>query len=208
MSRNTPVEPFQTPPMAIEPPAALVPRCVAGDRAAKERLARWCLPRVRRTVMLSYGYGADTDDLTQIAVARVFAKLHTFRGDASFYAWVDRVTINTVRDHFRKRRFVLPWNDGIDRADEHNGGHAEPDHELDCYRLMERLAHHFSAIKPKRRIPLMLAVVHSYTVPEIAAMLDITCDAAKKRVQRGRRELIGRLKKDPYCREALSEMGR
>ena len=38
--------------------------------------------------------------------------------------------------------------------------------------------------------------------------LRITCDAAKKRVQRGRRELIGRLKKDPYCREALCEMGR
>jgi RNA polymerase sigma-70 factor (ECF subfamily) len=208
MSRNTPVEPFQTPPAAIEPPAALVPRCVAGDRAARERLARWCLPRVRRTVMLSYGYGADTDDLTQIAVARIFSKLGTFRGEASFYAWVDRVTINTVRDHFRRRRYVLPWTDGVDRADERAATAAEPDQELERYRLMERLSEHFAAIGAKRRIPLMLAVAHGYTVPEIAAMLDITRDAAKKRVQRGRRELIARLKKDPFCREALSEMGR
>jgi RNA polymerase sigma-70 factor (ECF subfamily) len=208
MSRNTPVEPIQTPANAIEPAAALVPRCLAGDRAARERLARWCLPRVRRTVMLSYGYGADTDDLTQIAVARIFSKLGTFRGDASFYVWVDRVTINVVRDHFRRRRFVLPWSDGIDRSDEHAAIEPEPDREVDRYRLMERLAHHFAAIKPKRRIPLMLAVTHGYSVPEIAAMLDITCDAAKKRVQRGRTELIGRLKRDPHCREALSEMGR
>jgi RNA polymerase sigma-70 factor (ECF subfamily) len=192
----------------IEPPAALVPRCVAGDRAARERLARFCLPRVRRTVMLSYGHGADTDDLVQIAISRVFTKLDTFRGDAGFYVWVDRITINVVRDHFRKRRFVLPWSDGIDHADERAGAHDTPDRELERYRLMERLAEHFAAIKPKRRIPLMLAVAHSYTVPEIAAMLDIGCEAAKKRLQRGRRELIGRLKKDPYCREVLCEMGR
>lgn len=208
MSRNTPIEPIESPPAAIEPPAALVPACVAGDRAARERLARWCLPRVRRTVMLSYGYGADTDDLTQIAVARIFARLGTFRGEASFYVWVDRVTINVVRDHFRRRRFVLPWNDGLDPSDVPAAANVGPDRELERYRLMERLAHHFGAIKSKRRIPLMLAVVHRYSVPEIAAMLDITRDAAKKRVQRGRRELIARLKKDPYCRDALSEMGR
>jgi RNA polymerase sigma-70 factor (ECF subfamily) len=209
MSRNTPVEPFQAQPAATEPTAALVPACVAGDREARERLARFCLPRVRRTVMLSYGHGADTDDLVQIAIARVFAKLDTFRGSASFYVWVDRITINIVRDHFRRRRFVFSYDEESDVTAERAGSHDdEPDREFERYRLMEKLAAHFAAIKPKRRMPLVLAVAHSYTVPEIAAMLDISCDAAKKRLQRGRKELIGRLKRDPYCREVLSEMGR
>jgi len=82
-----------------------------------------------------------------------------------------------------------------------------PDQEVERYRLLQRLGGHLSKIKEKRRMPLVLSLLHGYTVPEIAAILDVSFDAAKKRLLRGRRDLLGRLKRDPYCREMLKEVG-
>ena len=64
------------------------------------------------------------------------------------------------------------------------------------------------AIKASRRYPLVLSVLHGYTVPEIAALLDLSYDAAKKRLQRGRSDLMSRLKRDRSCWQAVKELER
>lgn len=174
-----------------------------------EKLAGWCLPRVRRTVLLSYGGGPDADDLVQNTMARVFSRLVTFRGEASFFIWVDRITINVIKDHFKRKRIVFFQETLPERADlEGPGAAPRPDHELERYRLFEHLSSHFAAIPPKRRLPLVLSLFQGYTVPEIAAMLDLSFDTAKMRLRRGRRDLMRRLKNDPYCEEAIRELVR
>jgi len=188
----------------------LLAAVVRGDRSAREKLARWCLPRVRRTVGLTYGNGAEREDLVQISMAKVFSRIETFRGDASFYVWVDRVTINVVRDHFKKRQLVFLRR----KENEEEGGaldgvtYETPEGELDRRLMFERLAEHISAIRASRRYPLVLSVLHGYTVPEIAALLDLSYDAAKKRLQRGRNDLTARLERDPACRQAIRELKR
>jgi RNA polymerase sigma-70 factor, ECF subfamily len=188
---------------------ALLQACSLGDRDAMERLAGWCLPRVRRTVALSYGRGADAEDLVQITMARVFSKLDTFRGDAGFLVWVDRITVNVIKDHFKKRHFLFFTGD-VEKGGEipEAPSRSAPDRDAERYRLFERLARHFATIHPKRRLPLVLSLFQGYTVPEIAALLDLSFDAAKMRLRSGRRDLMKRLKTDPYCRQAIMELGR
>ncbi|MBW2533773.1 MAG: sigma-70 family RNA polymerase sigma factor [Deltaproteobacteria bacterium] len=187
--------------------AALASATAAGDSRAREQLARWCLPRVRRTVALAYGRGGEAEDLVQIAMSKAFQKIGSYRGEASFFVWVDRITVNTVRDHQRRRQLLSYF--GEPGPELRNAESVDrPDRELDRQRLLERLSGHFAAIKPIHRMPLVLSMLHGYTVPEIAAMLDIRFEAAKKRLQRGRRELLARVRKDPRCREALLEMAR
>lgn len=188
--------------------AELWSEATAGDRDARDTLARWCLPRVRRTVALAYGGGPERDDLVQIAMARIFAKLESFRGDASFWIWVDRIAINTVHDHYRGRRFPMLWSSETD-ADAHQQADDEtPDRQLERQRLLDRLADHFARLRPKLRYPLILQLAHGYTVPEVAAMLGIGFPTAQKRLYRGRRQLLARVKKDRYCTELLCEMKR
>jgi RNA polymerase sigma-70 factor (ECF subfamily) len=186
----------------------LLRACSSGDRTAREQLARWCLPRVRRTVILSWGARPDTDDLVQLIMTRIFAKLDSFRGEARFFTWVDQVSINAVRNHAKRKRLVLlNANDAETAAREPVDRH-DPEQALERRQLLARLASHFAAIRPKRRLPLVLAVLHGYSVPEIAAMLSISFDAAKKRLQRGRSDLTGRLKRDPRLRDAIQEFVR
>jgi RNA polymerase sigma-70 factor (ECF subfamily) len=185
----------------------LLEACRGNDQNALDTLARWCLPRVRRTVLLARG-GDEAEDIVQIAMSRVFSKLSTFRGEASFFVWVDRIAINASRDSYKKRRLVLLSDpEAVPEEADHRGS-SRPDVELERHRLFDRLSDHFHAIKPDRRLPLILSLLQGYSVPEIAAILDLSLDTAKMRLRRGRSDLLARLKRDPQCGEAIRELTR
>jgi RNA polymerase sigma-70 factor (ECF subfamily) len=186
----------------------LLERCRAGDRPAREELARACLPRVRRTVLLATGGGPDTDDLVQSTMVRVFAGLDGFRGEAKFSTWLDRVTINAVREHFRRRTLVFLFPSGESRDALPAPASQEPDRRLEGQRLLERLSVHLAAIRPKKRMALILSTAYGYSVSEVAELTDCTTETAKKRLQHGRRELIARLQQDPRLASQLKEIGR
>ncbi|MCP4604943.1 MAG: RNA polymerase sigma factor [Proteobacteria bacterium] len=185
----------------------LLARCLSGDRSAREDLARACLPRVRRTVMfMASGRNQDVDDLVQTAMARVFAGLHSFRGNSGFQTWLDRVTINSIRQYYRGRPidallFLSDKIAGVSAPNIHN-----PERKLEGQRLLERLTQHLSTIRPKKRIALVLSIAYGYTCQEAAELMDCSLETAKKRLQHGRRELLSRLHKDRYLSQALKEI--
>lgn len=191
--------------VTAEETRALANAAISGDLSARDQLAYHVLPRIRRTVMMSYGFGSDQDDLVQIAMAKVFTRLDSYRGESSFFVWADRVTINVVRDHFRRQRWTwLPWfedeippDDGTPRV--------TPESEVARAELLGRLSEHFNKLKPGQRLPLVLHLVHGYTVAEVAAIMDIKLEATRKRLLRGKKELVRRVSKDPHCRVVLLE---
>ncbi len=187
---------------------SLISAAVSNDRPALEKLARICLPRVRRTVAFSYGGGPNCEDLVQTAMTRIFTRLDSFRFEASFFIWVDRITINIVRDSFKKRNFLLFFADVTELETDREAASVRPDKEMEKYRLLERLSKHFAAISPSRRVPLVLSLYQGYTVPEIAALLDVSFDTAKMRLRRGRSDLLKRIKNDAYCAEAIRGLSR
>ena len=186
----------------------LVRTAAGGDRRAREELAALCRPRIRQVVHLSCGLVADREDVVQTAVAQVMSALASFRGEASFWVWVDRIAVNAVRMHFRRRRWALfeECDDSVDVREDHR---AEPVDELaERRRALRALAGHLGQLRPAVRLPLVLVLAHGYSVPEVAAILAISFEAAKKRIYRGRRELTRRLMDDPYFRQLREEMER
>jgi RNA polymerase sigma factor (sigma-70 family) len=191
--------------VSTEETRALATAAVAGDTMARDQLARHCLPRVRRTVVMSYGYGPDQDDLVQTAMAKVFMRLDSYRGESSFFVWADRVTINVVRDHYRRQKWTwLPWFDDEALPDD-GRPRVSPENEVARAEILERLAEHFGKLKPGQRLPLVLHLVHGYTVAEVAAIMDIRLEATRKRLLRGKKELVRRVSMDPACRRVLVE---
>ena len=185
----------------------LIARSVSGDQKAREDLATVCLPRVWRTVYLTCGGGPDVDDIAQNALIDAFNGIGTFRGTGNFSAWLGRITVRAVYRHTRKRAFwsLIPSSDRLET--EPDPYTPRPDQRTEERRIFASLARHLSNIKMKNRIALVLSVVHGYSVAEIAAAEGCNVEAAKKRLQRGREELCQRLKKDPYLKEVLGEVG-
>lgn len=182
----------------------LIARSVSGDRAARERLATVCMPRVWRTVYLACRGGDEVEDLVQESMIRAFADLSGFRATGNFFAWLDRVTVNVMKQHFRKRslKMFIP----SDKLDTRQSLDTGLDNKFEGKRVMDRLAHHLSGIRPKNRMAVILSIVQGYTVSEIALAADCSVETAKKRLLRGRRELVSRVQKDPYSRQILKEL--
>lgn len=183
----------------------LLRRCQEGDRNAREELARICLPRVRRTVLLSSGGGPDVDDIVQTAMARIFVGLGGFRGDSGFATWMDRVTVNTIRQYYRRRPLDLLFPT-TEEPSPPAPAQGNPDRQFEGQRMLKRLATHLASIKPKKRLAIVLSTAYGYSAKEAAKLMDCSTETAKKRIQSGRSELLGRMRKDPYLRQALMEM--
>ena len=96
----------------------------------------------------------------------------------------------------------------LQAVDHWNRNSIRPDDQAERQRLLERLATHLATLPPEQRLPLVLRHVHGYTVPEIAAMLEIGFEAARKRLHRGRKELRRRLDGDAYWRSVLGGLDR
>jgi RNA polymerase sigma-70 factor (ECF subfamily) len=105
-----PQEPDRMPQTGRSPAPAisdeeLVRRVRADDQQAVEALVR----RYRNKAFaiayqMSGGNREDALDLTQDVFLRVFRKIHTFKGDASFYTWFYRIVVNACVDARRRRQ--------------------------------------------------------------------------------------------------------
>ena len=191
---------------------ALIERAQKGDADAKEQLAGITMQRVYRTVLLSVGGSPDADDLVQTAMLKIFSSLDSFGGEKKYYAWIDRISINVVRDHFRKNRFAFSLFSTPDEVHEQQPDDGlyvvTPEQELERSVLMDRLSKHFGAVKANCRIPLLMSLVYGYSVSEIASLTELSIEATKKRLQRGRQKLLRQVKADAYCYEILKGLAR
>ena len=84
--------------------ADLVQRCLDGDAAAWDTLARvyW-----KRVFNIAYRFVAQVDeaeDLTQEIFVKLFRALPTYDRRASFDTWLTRVSRNLCIDRYRRRR--------------------------------------------------------------------------------------------------------
>jgi RNA polymerase sigma-70 factor (ECF subfamily) len=207
MMREMKVKPLYLKARPLEISDELISRSIDGDKDALEELASRCLPRVWNAVYLTCGGGQETDDIVQNAVIDAFCGLATFRGTGSFVAWLNRIAVRAAYRHMRKRSLwsMIPFSDKLD--DFPDGGFRSPDKKTEERRILDRVAVHMRAVKLKNRAPLVLAMIHGYSVVEIADAVGCNVETAKKRLQRGRLELSGRLCKDPYCMKIMEEVG-
>src|ERR1700733_12915179 len=75
-----------------------------GDAAAFEQLYRRYSRRIYALCLRMVKSDAEAQDLTQDAFLRLFLKIHTFRGESRFSAWLHRLALNIVLMRLRKKR--------------------------------------------------------------------------------------------------------
>ena len=168
-------------------PEREVARAAAGDARAFEELYRRHLPRVHSLVRRMTG-GRDADELTQDVFVRVWHKLGSFRGDASFTTWLHRLAVNVVIERFRTekaRRARL--HDGEHVFDTLVGPRQTADIGMDFEAALEKLPDGAREI-------FVLHDVEGYKHNEIAALLEISAGTSKAQLHRARMMLRKHLK--------------
>lgn len=158
---------------------ACIVRAKTGDRAAQDELARRYLPLLRG-YLRRYVKNGEEDDIAQKALVRAFAKLESFRGEASFKSWLMRVAKNVALNHLRDAKAGPEGRTAARELDEAD----LITRSLGTTRLVARetrlrLIAAVDGLPEKQRRSVQLRIFEERSFAEIAAELGGSEDSAK-----------------------------
>jgi RNA polymerase sigma-70 factor (ECF subfamily) len=145
----------------------------------------------------------DAMDIVQDAFAKAYQNLDRFKGDASFYTWLYRITLNLCIDHQRREaRFQhvsIDAGDGTDDAprpplvrDESIRG--DPVGRAQDAEIRNRLDAAMNELTPEHRAVILLREVEGLSYEEISHALECPKGTVMSRLHYARRELQAKLR--------------
>lgn len=172
--------------------AELVERCLDGDNCAFERLMARHRDRLRANAT-SIVTGADLDDVSQRAWIKIYRKLDTLREPRLFYAWANRVMINTALAFVRRqgRRSTADLDDLPPNKTPVEPG-ADADERAWWRELLDKTREWFDELEERDRRMFRLYVVEGLTMNEIGEEVGMSSGGVKTRLFRAREELRAR----------------
>jgi RNA polymerase sigma-70 factor, ECF subfamily len=200
----------KVPPLSTEDWAArdaereIVVQAQNGSADAFERLVERYGTRIFRLAQNITRHRQDAEDVVQNAFVQAFKSLPNFRGDASFYTWLRRITVNEALTKLRRRR---PNEVSIDEPVEVDDAFIpreiedwgpNPEQSYSQQELRMILDTTISELEPGYRMVFQLRDIEGLSTEEVAEMLDLTSSAVKTRLQRARMKLRNSL--DKYFR--------
>ena len=173
--------------------AVIIERCRNGDLGQLEVLVNRYGSRLYGLCIKLSRNEADADDLFQDTWVRVMDHINRFEPGKRFLPWIFTICLNRYRDRHRKRKRwslkvtgkpVLPdGQDGLEIAPD-----IKPlaDDQLIKADQLNRLQHCLNRLDDSLRIPVLLYYYRSFTMEEIAGMMDIPDGMVKSRLSRAR----------------------
>jgi len=178
--------------------AALVARCVAGDRTAFRQLVETYQPYA---YALAFRLLRDPDraaDVVQESFIRVWGNVESYRPEGRFTTWLYRIVVNQGYDAMRRERRHgrLFEREGWGEHAVAASGSADPERRLEAADLAERVLQIAALLPPKQRMVFTLRDVQDMTLEEIAEAAGMSIGTVKTNLSYARkriREALNRL---------------
>jgi RNA polymerase sigma-70 factor (ECF subfamily) len=138
-----------------------------------ERFERFCRARV-------YG-NMDYRDLINESLLVAYKRFDTLRSKESFLSFLIGISVRVLSNHHQKKKEQL-WSEASEkRLNEYSNGDTDPD----IHFLYQGLA----MLKEEQRESLVLFEISGFSIKEIAVIQEVSEDAVKQRLKRGRDKL-------------------
>ena len=168
----------------------LIARAQDGDVRAFEALLADHLPVVRRFARAFSRTDADSDDLAQEALVRVYKNLRLFRYQSAFSTWLYAVVRSAFLDAMKGRAGRMRLVEEPLRPEHGNReGGQRPDDLAEGEDERRRLWRAIREVQPEFRTVLVLFDIEGCTYDEVAAIEGIAVGTVKSRLHRGRARL-------------------
>lgn len=162
----------------------LIERCKAGDAKAQQTLYnRYNRAMFRIALRITHDQ-MEAEDVLQESFVRAFRSLKSFKGDATFGAWLKRIVINTSINHIKKRKaeFVELEADRFEVA-EPEAPAPQPAWS------MTQLQNAIGQLPDGYRTVFNLYQIEGYDHKEIGHILNISEATSKSQFSRAKRKL-------------------
>jgi RNA polymerase sigma-70 factor (ECF subfamily) len=186
--------------------ADLAARCLAGDGAAWEKLARTQHRRVYGICYRFTGSQADAEDMTQEVFLKMYRNLGSFDPTkGGFTTWLTTLTRNLLVDNYRRSRMDRASDsldetydgedDGATRADKLADGGKSQEQIVSGQQLRTQIQAALKQVSPELREAVILRDLEDMDYKDIAEVLGVPQGTVKSRISRGRAELARLLKR-------------
>lgn len=187
---------MQKDPESIQPTLEnLVETARAGDKASLEEIVRRIQDKIYGLSLRMLYHPADAEDATQEILIKIITHLDRFEGRSRFTTWAYRVASNhllttkkrlaeTFNHTFEIYEHVLDKRDSYSQLNNYN--QAEKDLMLEEMKLTCTQGL-LLCLKRQVRLAFILGEVFGVTNKEGAEILDISTDAYRQRLSRGRK---------------------
>lgn len=141
----------------------------------------------RFLVALCCGDNALADDIAQKSYIKAYLSCDTFTNPDKFNAWIFKIGYNTFLNHRRAERPTTDYEEAREIKSQTGADSSFAYQEL--YEALDK-------IPAKERTSILLFYMEGYTIKEIAGIQEVTQDAVKQHLYRGRNHLRGLLSEE------------
>jgi len=180
----------------------LILRCEEGDRYAQSELYRLYSKAMFNVCLRIVNDRNDAEDVLQEAFVSAFRNISSYKGTATFGAWLKRIVINKALNFIKKNRVeVVPIEDHERYAD---------DFEPDFGELNLEVRQVKSALKKLPdgyRLVFSLYLLEGYDHSEIAEILGITESTSKSQFNRSKKKIREIIRKETNYEGRIGTVG-
>ena len=172
----------------------VVEKCKQNDRSAQLQLYRKYCDGMFIVAMRFVKNSDDAEDVLQESFIKAFQKLHQFKGDVTFGAWLKRIVINKSIDFLKTKK------DKIEPLDERYMQVVQEDDNWNVPSVvsLEQVRNAIDDLQDKYKFVVLMYLVEGYDHQEISEVLNISESACRTRLLRGKGHLKELLKGKKY----------
>ncbi|RED97443.1 RNA polymerase sigma factor [Marinoscillum furvescens] len=162
----------------------IINRCIEGDEVAQFELYRLYSKAMYNTALRICGASSDAEDVLQEAFVSAFDRLHTYRREAAFGAWLKRIVINKALNHLRtQQKYAMMMEDTHEHLEV-----AESTDELTELQV-QHVKDALFQLPVGFRTVLSLYLLEGYDHREISEILGIAESTSKTQYKRAKERL-------------------
>jgi RNA polymerase sigma factor (sigma-70 family) len=162
----------------------LILQCKAGSREAHYKLYKLYSRAMFNVCYRICGREEDAEDALQEGFISAFRSLDSYRGDATFGAWLKRIVVNKAINILKKKRHeLMPEDEGWDVAEVEQEGEYKSEFTVD------RVKDAIQQLPDGYRSVLSLYLLEGYDHQEIAEIMNITESTSKSQLNRAKTKL-------------------
>ena len=172
----------------------LISRVKHGDEIAFDELVNKYKKRIYYLALQITNNHADALDLSQEAFIKTYRSIQKFKGKASFYTWLYRITVNLCLNYLKKKKknAGLPFNEEIEVPQ--LDWWRSPDGALTSKELRVDIVKAVELLPPRQRMVFVLRCQQGLSHNEIAAILHCSVGNIKANLFQALQKLRNALK--------------
>jgi RNA polymerase sigma factor (sigma-70 family) len=165
----------------------LVVLCLKGNSLAQMEVYNRYYKAMYNTALRIVKQTDEAEDIMQEAFLTAFTKLHTFKGEANFGAWLKRIVVNQSITKFRKQMYHEDIEDfKLTKVPDEE---MEENSESYLHQKANEVLETIKTLKSSYSTALNLHYIEGYDYEEIAEILDISYANSRTLISRAKESL-------------------